>query len=61
MIKSLMGFFKIGGGTPTQSFKCNCPKTRSNEYCDSMYTLIQFTKASKNFDRDKAKKIYLVF
>ena len=56
IMKSLLGLFKLN----SQPYKCTCNKTRSNEYCDSMYTLLEFTKSSKNFDPVKAKKIYQV-
>ncbi len=57
VIKSVFGFLKI---KPKESYKCTCNKTRSNEYCDTIYTLLQFTKSSKNLDVNKAKKIYQV-
>ena len=55
-----IGFFKPDeNSSKPKNFKdqcCNCSKTHSNDYCDSIYDILQMTK-NNNIDK-KSKQMY---
>jgi hypothetical protein len=41
-----------------QKIKCSCPKTKSNNYCDSIYEIIQMNEKNKNIDSRNSILLY---